>query len=113
MPIRICYLSAEMAPFAKVGGLADVSGALVKYLYAAGHDMRLFMPFHGSIPREGFEAYPVAFLPDGPVAIGKNSYRFSVQTARLPGTDAFVYLVDCPAGLGGPSVYPGRPLRYA
>ena len=36
MPLRICFLTAEMTPFAKAGGLADVSGALVKYLYAAG-----------------------------------------------------------------------------
>ncbi|HLQ11968.1 MAG TPA: glycogen/starch synthase [Steroidobacteraceae bacterium] len=112
MPIRICYLSAEMAPFAKVGGLADVSGALVKYLHAAGHDMRLFMPFHGSIQREGLEAYPVAFLQDVPLLIGKQSFRFSVQTARLPGTEAFVYLVDCPALFGGSSVYTADPLEY-
>ncbi len=112
MPIRICYLSAEVAPFAKVGGLADVSGALVKYLHAAGHDMRLFMPFHGSIRREGLETYPVAFLQDVPVKIGPQLYRFSVQTARLPGTEAFVYLVDCPAVFGGPSIYTADPHEY-
>ena len=47
MPLRVCFLTAEMTPFAKAGGLADVSGALVKYLHAAGHDIRLFLPGHG------------------------------------------------------------------
>ena len=105
MPLRICFLTAEMAPFAKAGGLADVSGALVKYLHAAGHDIRLFMPGHASIRREDLEIYPVKFLQDMPLTIGPRAYRFSVQTARLPGTQIFIYLIDCPAIFGGPAVY--------
>ena len=105
MPLRICFLTAEMAPFAKAGGLADVSGALVKYLHAAGHDIRLFMPGHASIRREDLEIYPVKFLQDMPLTIGPRAYRFSVQTARLPGTQIFIYLIDCPAIFGGPAIY--------
>src|ERR1700689_4300764 len=29
MPLRICFATAEMVPFAKAGGLGDVAGALV------------------------------------------------------------------------------------
>ena len=61
MPLRICFVSAEMSPFAKAGGLADVAGALVKYLKAGGHDIRLFMPGYSQIRREGMERYPVEF----------------------------------------------------
>ena len=85
MPLRVCFLTAEMTPFAKAGGLSDVSGALVKYLHAAGHDIRLFLPGHASIKRSGLEIYPVDFLQDVPLAIGPRAYRFSVQTARIPG----------------------------
>lgn len=112
MPLRICFLSAEMAPFAKAGGLADVSGALVKYLHAAGHDIRLFMPGHAAIRREGLEIYPVAFLQDVPVAIGLEQYVFSVQTARLPGSQAMVYLIDCPEMFGIPAIYTAEPDEY-
>ncbi len=105
MPLRICFATAEMAPFAKAGGLGDVSGALVKYLHAAGHDIRLFLPAYASIRREGIEAYPVQFLQDVPVQIGTQRYRFSVETARLPGTQAFVYLVQCPALYARPAIY--------
>ena len=105
MGLRICFLTAEMTPFAKAGGLADVSGALVKYLHAAGHDIRLFMPGHAAIRRDGLEIYPVAFLQNVPVTIGAKSYQFSIQTARLPGSQAFVYLIDCPAMFNGAAIY--------
>jgi starch synthase len=112
MPLRICFITAEMTPFAKAGGLADVSGALVKYLHAAGNDIRLFMPGHATIKRAALEIYPVAFLQDVPVTIGALRYVFSVQTARLPGSQAMVYLIDCPAVYGGPSIYTAAADEY-
>jgi starch synthase len=109
MPLRICFATAEMAPFAKAGGLGDVSGALLKYLHAAGHDIRLFMPGYSTIRREGLEVYPVDFLQDVPVQIGAQRYRFSVETARLPGSQAFVYLVGCPELYARPTIYSSAP----
>jgi starch synthase len=112
MPLRICFVTAEMAPFAKAGGLADVSGALLRYLHAAGHDVRLFMPFHASIAALPLERHPVEFLQDLEARIGTRTYRYSVQTARLPGSDAFAYLVDCPAVYGGSTIYTADSHEY-
>ncbi|MFT3906305.1 MAG: glycogen synthase [Steroidobacteraceae bacterium] len=107
MPLRICFVTAEMAPFAKAGGLADVSGALVKYLHGAGHDIRLFMPSYSTIRRDGLESYPVDFLQKVPVQIGGETHQFSVDTVRLPGSKAFVYLIDCPTFFHRSSLYGG------
>jgi len=109
MALRICFISAEMTPFAKAGGLADVAGALVKYLHGAGHDIRLFMPGYAQIKREGLERHPVAFLQDVPVAIGAHTYRFSVETAKLPGSEAWVYLINCPEAYARPALYTNDP----
>jgi starch synthase len=105
MPLKICFASAEVTPFAKAGGLADVSGALLKYLHADGHDVRLFMPGYSSIQREGLEIYPVDFLSNLSLTLGSYRYDFSVSTAQLPGSSTFVYLVDCPAAFHRPSIY--------
>ncbi|MFH1347309.1 MAG: glycogen/starch synthase, partial [Candidatus Margulisiibacteriota bacterium] len=42
--MKILFVSSEVVPFAKTGGLADVAGALPKAIRKLGHDIRVFMP---------------------------------------------------------------------
>ena len=42
--MEIFHISAECYPAAKVGGLADVVGALPKYQSTEGHDVRVVIP---------------------------------------------------------------------
>ncbi len=42
--LKIAFVTPEATPFAKTGGLADVSGALPNELKKLGHDVRVFMP---------------------------------------------------------------------
>lgn len=42
--LKILFISAEVAPFAKTGGLADVAGSLPQILKEMGHDVRVAMP---------------------------------------------------------------------
>jgi len=53
-PINVLFASAEAAPFAKVGGLGDVSGALppaLRDLAAGALNIRLIMPFHAAVKK--------------------------------------------------------------
>jgi len=45
-PLKVLFVSAEVGPFAKVGGLADVAAALPRALAARGHDVRVVTPRH-------------------------------------------------------------------
>jgi starch synthase len=109
MPLRICLIASEVAPLAKTGGLADVAGALTKYLHAAGHDVRLFMPLYRQIDRRNLNLWPVEFLQDVPLQLGPHALRFSVSTTRLPGSDAMIYLVDAPALFARDAIYGNAP----
>src|SRR6185436_2401572 len=55
--MRVAILSPEAVPFAKVGGLADVSGALTKALYAEGVDSCLIIPLYDSIDRSRLKIF--------------------------------------------------------
>lgn len=46
--MKILFASAEVDPFAKVGGLADVAAALPQRLLEIGHDVRVVTPCHRS-----------------------------------------------------------------
>ena len=105
MPYRVCFVTAEYAPLAKIGGLADVSRALTRYLHRRGDDVRVFMPFYRRIAEQRLRLSPVDFLKDLPLVIGTHAYRYSVLTGAAPGSDLPLYFVDCPALYDRAGVY--------
>jgi starch synthase len=53
-PLRVIFATPEAVPFAKTGGLADVAGALPKFLQPLGCDVRLVMPYYRMVEQGGF-----------------------------------------------------------
>ena len=49
--LRVAFLTSEAVPFAKTGGLGDVSGALPKALVGAGLDACLVHPLYATTDR--------------------------------------------------------------
>jgi len=113
--VRICFLSAEYSPFAKTGGLGDVSAALTRHLARRGHDLRVFLPLHGQMDLRGVDRHPVDFLQDLTLQVGPHLLRYGIQTARVPDSDLWIYLVDCPSLFDRPRIYSDSPdehVRY-
>ena len=89
--MRILFVSAEVAPIAKVGGMGDVVGALPKVLRKLGHDVRIFMPYYGSL-------YSQLDIPADPVWWGSAMFNsFAVYQTVLPDSDVPLYLFGHPA----------------
>jgi starch synthase len=95
--LKLCVLSSEIVPYAKTGGLADVCGALIANLAAAGHSVRAFMPLYRSVRRDYPGLAPVPGMQRVALSIGDTEYWFSLLSADYPGSDAPTYFVDCPA----------------
>jgi len=115
LDVRICFLSAEYSPFAKTGGLGDVAAALTRQLARRGHDVRTFIPLHGQMDLRGTDLHPVDFLQNLSVRVGPHELGYGVQTARVPGSELWVYLIDCPALFDRPRIYSDAPdehVRY-
>ncbi len=56
--VRVLMLSAEAAPYAKVGGLADVAGSLPLAFADAGHEVVLAVPRYGAIDPDRYALTP-------------------------------------------------------
>jgi starch synthase len=90
--MRVLYITAELYPWVKTGGLGDVAAALPPALVAQGADVRLLLP--------GFRGFLDAFSGITDVARLETPFaaeRVRVGLARLPGSESFAYLVDHPA----------------
>ncbi|HET9598036.1 MAG TPA: glycogen synthase [Anaeromyxobacteraceae bacterium] len=112
--MKILFLSSELAPFAKTGGLGDVAAALPRQLRALGHDVRPFLPMYARVETPGRVFREV--IPDLEFGLGPHRVRVSILESPLPGTDLPVYFVRCPSLYGGASIYgtgPDEHLRFA
>jgi starch synthase len=89
--MRILFVSAEVAPIAKVGGLGDVVGALPKILRKLGHDVRIFMPYYGGLGKK-------LKIPAEPTWKSSAMFNpFAVYETLLPDSDVPLYLFGHPA----------------
>lgn len=103
--MRVVLVSSEVAPFAKTGGLGDVVAALGRYLHAAGHEVRVFLPLYANLREGAGSLVPVEFVRDVPIRMGNRLIRFSLKTTVLPGTKLWIYFVDCPELYARRSIY--------
>jgi starch synthase len=100
--VNVLFVTSEVAPLAKTGGLADVSAALPAYLTSAGHDVRTFVPFYGTLKTDGLTLTVV--IRELELRLGPHRYAVSIVLGERAGA-APVYLVNCPALFHRASIY--------
>ena len=89
--LKILLLAAEVVPFAKTGGLADVAGTLPKAIRALGHDIRVAMPRYGRIDNDQFQLEEI--VPAFDVPLHRTTEPARILQATIE-PDIPVYMVD-------------------
>ena len=93
--MRIVQVCSEAVPFAKTGGLADVTGALSKALAELGHEVTLILPLYSPfLAKSGVAIEPIGEAFEIP--LGDQSVRIQLQRTQMPGSRVDVVLVDQP-----------------
>ncbi len=95
-PWTIAMLAAESVPYAKVGGLGDVVGALPQYLEKLGAHPIIIIPAYRDIHHENHGIVPYSAIPWLDVQFGPGQIRAEIFHTRMKGTSIEVYLVGCP-----------------
>lgn len=94
--MNIAIAASECVPFAKAGGLADVAGALPKYLRTLGCDVKVFLPKYNTIDESKYDLHYEYAIGEIPVRVAGAAWPVHVSRANLPGSDVPVYFIDCP-----------------
>jgi starch synthase len=94
--MKIAFVSTEIVPFAKTGGLADVSGSLPRELVKLGCNIKLFMPKY-FIVDENLHGLKYSWdIGEMPIRINGVIRSVHVHQSKLPDSDLDVYFIDCP-----------------
>lgn len=105
--LNVLFLSSEVYPFAKTGGLADVSAALPAELNGPECNVKVMMPRYGSIREK------LPYLRDVPgtsnvqISTNRHTYVVHLQTTplRTNGPQVPVYFLACNELFNRPGIY--------
>jgi starch synthase len=94
MSLRVVMAGAEAFPYAKVGGLGDVLGALPKALAEEGADVTLILPRYRQVDaaKLGLERVPVP--GDWTVGLHFVNHGFGLLRGKIPGSEANVLFLE-------------------
>ena len=105
MKSSVCFVTAELAPHAKAGGLADVSSALTQILHTRGHDLRIFLPLYADLDQREMSVETIHGLEDLSLTFGRHLFHYAIRRGRRGRGLPDLMLVDCPALYGRPGLY--------
>lgn len=91
--MKVLYASVEVAPFSKVGGLADVAGSLPKFLKKEGAEVAVFTPLHGFIDEKRFFIKDVK-NSELKIRFGFSENIFRLKKAKMPNSDVTIYFIE-------------------
>lgn len=108
--MEILFVTTELAPYVKVGGLADVSAALPKTLKALGHRVTVVVPRYPAFEQAGLLV--ARRLTPLRLELGSRSHEVTVFDGRLS-SQVDLVLLDAPGLFDRDGVYGERGEDFA
>ena len=88
--LRVLWVTPEAVPFAKTGGLADVAGALPKFLRALGCEIKVVMPYYRTVKESGL---PIQYLgQEIEIPMGDEILKADIYQGQM-GPDIPIYFI--------------------
>lgn len=114
--MNILFISSEVYPYAKTGGLADAVPSLARAL-SARHSVKIILPRYYVVDREKLSFYKAGIC----IHIGQAEFWVSFYKTLLPDSQIEVYFVDYERLYGRAGLYsdsqnqdfPDNPLRFS
>ncbi|MDD5452714.1 MAG: glycogen synthase GlgA [Candidatus Bipolaricaulis sp.] len=100
--MRVLFVSAEVAPYAKVGGLGDVAAALPRALADLGVEIAVAIPKYRMVTERARDLTPVATFP---VAVGGEVRTCQAFRGSLPQSEVPLYALGCDPLFDRPGIY--------
>ncbi len=91
MSMKIMHVSAECYPIAKVGGLADVVGALPKYQNEIGANSSVIMPFYNN---KFTQTHEFTSIYQAYLNLGNDEVKFKILKVDDSDLEFDIYFVD-------------------
>lgn len=98
---KILFVTSELVPFAKSGGLADMVSSLSLALFTLGYDVRIVLPRYYMIDRTFLKKHPRPLS----VPLGWSEVWCAIYESYLLDSGVLVYFIDHEALFGRDGIY--------
>lgn len=93
---NVLFVSSEVYPYSKTGGLADISNSLPQALNSIGNEVRIVTPKYGQLDERRLQIHEIKRMKDLPIEFNGKKHKFSIKSSFIHGknTKAQVYLLE-------------------
>lgn len=81
--LSILFVSSEVCPFVKVGGIADVTFSLPLAIRDIGHDIRVMIPKYGCVSERKNRIHEINRLRDVAIPIGNSEELATIKSSSI------------------------------
>ncbi|MBE2254636.1 MAG: glycogen synthase GlgA [Ignavibacteria bacterium] len=93
---NVLFVTSEVIPYSKTGGLADVSNSLPQALNSLSNEVRIITPKYGQLDERRLQIHEIKRLKDINLDMAGKKYKYSIKSSFIHGknTKAQIYLLE-------------------